>query len=161
MTGALLGIGATLFLAMLAFAWNFSARMNAVETLAKNAVDRATFAEVAGQVKFIYEHIINPMIKKAVDAGLLGHASPLRMNVEVLREHDDLLKHVREYYLTEGQKLGDWQLVEAITDKFRKEFEEISSSKGIALDALAISAVFYVRPDMEIFKQWETKESDS
>jgi hypothetical protein len=110
------------------------------------------------KVDFIWRQVMEPLMMKAVKDGLLRKESPLRANVQALAAHDDLLTKAMEFYEQGGKRLADWQLMDEIQKKFGAELAIVAEEGHVSVEGCAIALAFYLRPEMELFKQFDTHE---
>ena len=112
------------------------------------------------RVNFMWDKIFEPAMISALRGGLLKKESPLRLNVEALSSKPGLVDRIQVFYnKLGGKKLADWELMAQLEEAFGEEFKELERETNgkLAWEGTVMAAAFLVRPEMNIFRQWDTK----
>jgi hypothetical protein len=122
-------------------------------------------ADIDRKMKIIWEMFVEPMMKKAFSDQLIMRNSPLRLDVTVLERHP-VYEKIKAFYVADGQKLDDWELLSQIKRRFGPELAAAARAEGKTEEGFEVAALFLVRPKIELFNEldanhnWGKKDDD-
>lgn len=122
-------------------------------------------AKIEARVELLWGFLLRRGVAEGLSSGLMEKMSPLRLNVQLLDLHPEITHKVQDFYASAGKKLSDIKLIEEIEKRWGTDLSLLSAANNMATGAMLSALLFFVRPEMDIFKQfdtthWHRKKSD-
>src|SRR5260370_27126871 len=115
-------------------------------------------AKLESRVELLWAFLLRRGVGDALVGGVMEKSSPLRLNVDALKQHADLLARAQEFYDAEGRKLNDIALIEEMERRFGVSLVAIAAEHKMMAGGCLVALVFLMRPTMSLFKQFDTEE---
>ncbi len=125
------------------------------ESLGGNFAGR--FQELETRQEVMWSAFINTGLGTGLRGGLLEKKSPLRWSFQAIERHKDFLDRLVAFYWTK-KDLSDVELMLEIEKSFNIDLLKIAKEHDFQYAAILLAAVFYCRPDSQMFAKFQTDE---
>jgi hypothetical protein len=115
-------------------------------------------AKMESRVELLWALLLRRGVAEALVGGVMEKQSPLRLKVQFLEHHPEITGRVQQFYAESGRKLNDSRLIEAMERKFGVELSLLSASTQTGAGSWLVALAFMLRPEMEMFKQFDTHD---
>lgn len=116
------------------------------------------FARIESRVELLWSFLMRRGVADALIGGVMEKSSPLRLKVQALEQHKALTEKARAFYLQAGHKMNDIGLIEELERRYGVELGAVASEHQMNAGGCLVALTFLLRPDMPLFKQFDTQD---